>query len=147
MPWVMEKMSLLIQVCLTYQKCLTNKDPFNKFWIAICKSHPKYVIMPKIAKKYWVCPELYIKNAIFGSKFASLTQNFKATKTVLPNSQLPFAKAYQNMNYAKNNYKIQKCHFWPKFASFTQFLETGLFFSKIFEITHFLLWICISMPN
>ena len=105
-----QTMPFFAKSSIIYPKLQHNKDFFTKLWIVICKSLSKYDIMPKIAKKYWVHPELYRKQCHFWSKFASLTQNFKATKTVLPNFGLPFAKAYQmlEMNFFETFQKVAK---------------------------------------
>ena len=137
MPWVMEKMSFLIQICLTYQKFLSNKDRFNKLWIAICKSQPKYVIIPKIAKKYWVCPELYIKNAIFGSKFASLTQNFKANRPFYQTFNFHLQKLIKIWIMQKIIIKSKNATFGLNLPHLPNFWKLAYFFQKFSKLPTF----------
>ena len=61
-----QTMPFFAQNSLINPKLQHNKDCFTKLWIVICKSLSKYEIMLKIGKKYWVHPELYRKNGIFG---------------------------------------------------------------------------------
>ena len=150
-----QTMPFFAQNSLIYPKLQHNNNCFKKLWIVICISLSKYKIMPKIAKQYWVHPELYRKIASFGPNLPRLPKISKQKRPFYQTLDCRLQKLLKIWNYAKNNYKIlcwpwvkhQKCHFWPRFASFTQFLETGIIFSKNFQITHFLSWICISIPK
>ena len=85
-------------------KFQSNKDRFTKLWIAICKSLSKYEIMQKIFTKYFVDPELYTKNAIFGPNLPHLLNFWRLVyffqKTFnSPNFFPEFVSASQKLAY------------------------------------------------
>ena len=93
------------QNSLIYPKLQHSKDCFTKIWIAICESLSKYEIMPKIAKKYWVHPELYRKNAMFGPNLPHLPKISKQQRLFYQSLNCHLQKLIKKWNYAKNNYK------------------------------------------
>ena len=119
MLWLYTKMLFFAKNSLIYPKLQHNKDCFTKLLIVICKILSKYEIMPKIAKKYWVHPELYRKNVIFGPNLPHLPKISKQQRPFYQTLDCHSQKLIKIRNYAKNNYKIlcwpwiihQKCHF------------------------------------
>ena len=87
-PGYTQTMPFFAQNYLIYPKLQHNKDCFTKLLIVICKILSKYEIMPKLAKNI-ECTLSYTEKMPFLVQIY-LTQNVKATKTVLPNFGLSF---------------------------------------------------------